>query len=221
MGRKGSYDDRDLIKRCVMHDAEAWALLAERYSKLMRAAIKKQLDRCGFPHAVHEIDDILQETLTAVWSGNSMAAVKNAPSLPYWLAMVSSNTALSYMRNKKHEEQLDPIITPENEDAAGTLSSILQCGPIPRDELSRCEVSGKIDEAIENLPANERIVIKLFFLYEKKYHEISEILGMPANTVSSCVRRGRGKLKEALKHFFNFFATILPILASYIVGGRI
>ena len=71
----------------------------------------------------------------------------------------------------------------------------------PIDELTRNELSRKIDTAIELLPSKERLIIKLHLLHEKKYEEISDILNIPYGTVSSYIKRTKEKLRTALKDF--------------------
>jgi RNA polymerase sigma-70 factor, ECF subfamily len=236
-------NETDLIKACIRHDPGAWAAFTERYSRLMKIAIKKQLGRCGLAFAAHDIEDILQDTLTSIWRDKKLASVGNMASLTYWLAIVSQNAALSHLRKIRNEGIKETLPSVDTEDAGCDLSSILPAsGPDPIDELSYAELSGKLDDAIGRLPPNEKLVIKLHILHGKGYHEIARMLGMPKGTVSSSIKRGKEKLQDVLKDFFAFFglvyllaqtsaqnsyinifvnfATISPFLASYIVGGQ-
>lgn len=56
----------------------------------------------------------------------------------------------------------------------------------------------QLQEAIGNLPLQERTVILLFYMEEKSVKEIETITGMPSGTVRSHLSRGRRHLKEYL-----------------------
>jgi len=55
-----------------------------------------------------------------------------------------------------------------------------------------------LEEALSRLPDRYRLPLTLFFLEERSYREISEILGEPVNTVGTHINRGLARLRKVL-----------------------
>ena len=60
------------------------------------------------------------------------------------------------------------------------------------------QVYAKVNLAIESLPEQCRLIIKLNVLEGKKYQEIAEELGITVNTIRTQVSRGYKKLRDIL-----------------------
>lgn len=73
------------------------------------------------------------------------------------------------------------------------------------------EVCRKVNEAIESLPEQCRVVIQLNVVQGKKYEEIAEELGITVNTVRTQVSRGYKKLRERLSEERNALLLLLLI----------
>jgi len=204
-------DDRNLINRCLAKDPEAWSILTARYSTLISVSIKSRLRKCGFNLGSPEIEDIKQDVLMALWKQALLEKVKNRRNISYWLSIVSGNIAIDHMRKKRREIPAYPT-----EDIAEEL--LISDNNNPIKALSDSETARRIESTIEKLPAKEKLVIKLNFLYGKKYEEISDILKLPAGTVSSYIKRAREKLKKDINKFLIILAIIFEFFTSYIVG---
>lgn len=64
--------------------------------------------------------------------------------------------------------------------------------------LVQPEHAGVMEE-VRQLPENMRVIIYLYYYEDYTIAEIAEILGKNQNTVSSTLRRARGKLRELLE----------------------
>lgn len=197
MASDHAVEDHDMIERCVAGDAEAWAGLCERYSRLMRIAIRRELEKRR-EYAAHDIDDILQDSLSYIWLQGKLASLKNAASLPYWLAIVARNTALDWLRKAASIEPAEPLPSPDCEGSDDLDRHIASTSSDPAERLHRRESAKRIDDSIERLPEKEKLVMKLNILYGKKHDEIAEMLGMPKGSVSCYIRRGKKRLRNDL-----------------------
>jgi RNA polymerase sigma-70 factor, ECF subfamily len=194
-------DDTKLVEGCVKKDAGAWALFLRKYSGLIFISIDNRLRKYGLRLPPADLEDIKQEVLTRLWKEDLFSAITNRRNISHWLSIVSGNYAIAYMRKIKKEFPARPISISDQKDGqnwADLLDSGVRC---PAEEASNNELSERLEAAIEELPAKENLVIKMAVLYGKKHEEISEILGMPAGTVSCYVKRAKEKLREALKDF--------------------
>jgi len=193
-------NDSYLVKRCIAEDLAAWSDLIKRYSNLITISIENRLKKYGFDLPRQDIEDIRQDMLGSIWRDKKLEGVKNREDISYWLAIVSGNAAMEYVRKRlsckpKTVSIFDKL--DEKELAEFIPSKALN----PNDEASKNELSKKIDASLAALPSKERLIIKLNFFHGKKYEEISDILNLPAGTVSSYVKRAKEKLRESLKDF--------------------
>ncbi len=67
----------------------------------------------------------------------------------------------------------------------------------PPESLLHGELAEKIEEALADLPENQRIAILLCRQEELSYEEIAEVLGCSVSATKSLIHRGRETLKEA------------------------
>ncbi len=197
--RKESFkDDLKLVEACINKDLIAWAIFIRKYSNLIAVSIDNRLKKYGFTLTRQDIEDIQQNILTSLWKDKKLESVKNRKDISYWLAIVSGNMAIEYLRNKQNIEAIKSVSLHEKIDEK-ELAQIIPSGKSdPRDELSKNELSEKINSSIERLPTKEKLIAKLNILHDKKYHEIANILNLPEGTISSYMKRAKEKLKKAL-----------------------
>lgn len=179
-------DDSGLVERCILKDTSAWSLLVEKYSVLIKSAITNRARKYGVTLPRHDIEDIMQDILTGMWTGNKLLGVKNRKDISCWLAIVSGNAAAQYLSDKDDTEALS-----EEETAYADTPPAM-----PPDE----ETLSEIDAAIEKLPPRERLIIQLHLFHDKKYREIADMLDIPRGTVSSYIKRSKNRLKKKLKN---------------------
>ena len=201
VGRERFEDDLSLVEACIKRDIGAWSVFVKKYSGLISISIKNRVKRYGIALSGEEIEDIRQDVLGLLWKEKKLEDVRNRANITYWLAVVSGNVAIGYLR-KKHTDcpvRTISIFDKINEKEVAEL--LPSPGPGAADELSKNELSGRIEETIESLPQKEKLVIKLELFHGKKYHEIADILNLPPGTVSSYIKRAKEKLRQELKDF--------------------
>jgi len=178
--------EAELIKRCIKKDKKAWNAFVEKYSRLVYWAIRKRLSMSSFGCDEADIEDIFQEVFLAVLTAEKLSQLNDPKFIPGWLAMVASNKTVDFMRQKVHRQQNLVVDIPVKDNT------------FEQNLLSQ-DVVFVIKELINTLSDKERIIISLNLLEEKTHKEIADILGMPANTISTVIWRSKEKLKEKLK----------------------
>jgi len=90
----------------------------------------------------------------------------------------------------------------KNRTTPPLLSSVLREDILdskdPYDALVDNELAAFINEFIKRLPQRERMILTLNFFYGKKHREITQMLKIPANTVSTIIKRTKDLLRKEL-----------------------
>ena len=132
-------------------------------------------------------EEIAQEAMLSVWRKCEMYDSKKA-SASTWIFTIARNLRIDRYRKEKRPE-LDP-----------NDPSLVPAQEIPADEqvdLRDREIIVK--GALEDLPEDQRIVVKLSFEKGLSHQEISDELGLPLGTVKSRLRLSFEKLRVNLR----------------------
>ncbi len=130
-------------------------------------------------------EDLYQEICLQLW--RSVRHYRGESKFTTWLYRVAINTAINSIRKNKRSVntvELDPERHYEIKDN------------------HREQQTSLLMKAISRLNRIDRAII-LLWLEEKKYEEISEIMGLTRSTVSVRLVRIRKKLEELLKQMEN------------------
>ncbi len=173
----------------------------KRFQGVATTAIKMRLRRWGCPFQLEDVKDIVQNVFLDIWERNKLEQVRDRDKIEGWLAIVSQNAAIDYIRhNSSFTNRLHTTIAnPEGGEAVDLVDLIPSDAADPLEETSAAELKLVLDELINALPAREHLVITLNFLHEKTQREIAELLRIPVNTVSTIISRTKAKLKQELE----------------------
>lgn len=69
----------------------------------------------------------------------------------------------------------------------------------PDQALDSRELRGNVQRALAQLEEHYRLVLTMYYFDDMKYTDISEVLGLPLNTVKSHIRRGKERLAAILE----------------------
>jgi RNA polymerase sigma factor (sigma-70 family) len=131
--------------------------------------------------------EVLQATFTrAIEAGHTA----REETLKGWLFRVALNEALAVKRRQKvHDRSLREI-------AAGNLSKVRSDSPV--ENVLRWETVERIRAALEDLPAEQRQVVRMRMYEEKTFAEIAQETGLPLGTVLTRMRLALRRLVAAL-----------------------
>jgi RNA polymerase sigma-70 factor (ECF subfamily) len=89
---------------------------------------------------------------------------------------------------------------PENDDQPWQQFEDKKTAPAP-DNLLHGELEQKIEEALDELPENQRTAIILCRQNELSYEDIAKVLECSVSATKSLIHRGRETLKQKLKPY--------------------
>ena len=173
-------DDELIAKFKSNADLKALSELYLRYSSLTLGVCLKYLrDRDEAKDMVMQVF----EKLPAKLRGHEVANFKS------WLYTTVRNECLMLLRSRKGKfnEKIDPALM-ENE-------LILHLEEEPEMESNLA----KLERCIDQLAHEQKDCVKLFFLKEKCYKEITDLTGYELNKVKSYIQNGKRNLKICME----------------------
>jgi RNA polymerase sigma-70 factor (ECF subfamily) len=114
-----------------------------------------------------------------------------------WLMRIITNTCYDQLRYKKRRpsDSLEALMENSGAEPVSMTSSTER----PEDNVMRRELNDMLQQGINQLPEDQRIVLILNDVQDFSYQEISEITGQPLGTVKSRLSRARGRLRDFLR----------------------
>ena len=127
-------------------------------------------------------EDAFQETLVKAWK--NLASFRGESSEKAWLCTIAVNTCRDMLRSGwlRMRRKSQPVETLLN----------LSADEVP-------QPPSPVLEAVGRLSGKYREVVVLYYDQNLNVREISELLHLPVNTVTTRLRRARGLLQKELK----------------------
>ncbi len=111
-----------------------------------------------------------------------------------WIYRITHNKVISLWRKNKNTNQ--NVSLEENllllEQSLKEENNILK-------QLEEKENAKIINKALESLPVKYKEPLVLYFIENKSYEEISDILQMPVSSVGTRIRRAKEKIKKQIE----------------------
>ncbi|MCM1109678.1 MAG: sigma-70 family RNA polymerase sigma factor [Clostridium sp.] len=167
-----------LITRCIAaDDRDAFGVLVDEYSDDIRRLLLRLTGG-----DVPLVDDLAQDTFLKAWlsirSFNALARFRT------WVYRIAYNEFVSHARRRAAAGEID-------ETLADTLADDTEPdAPVSTEDL---------EAAIARLSERERAVVQLFYYDGFSVGRVSEITGMPQNTVKVYLHRARTRLARFLE----------------------
>ncbi len=188
--------ERDLVRRCSRGDPEAWRFMIRQYGALVAHAARTTLQRVLKSVDGNQVDEAAQSVWAALCEDGCrrLKSFAGQSALSTWLTVLSTRRTLDFIRTEMRKGSLKHVKL-ESEDA--DLMQELKDPAAASDEITR-EDFDQLHGALERLPAEDRLILKLYYLDGLSYRTIASTLRVAPNTVSSYLFRAREKLKALL-----------------------
>lgn len=179
--------------RVKQGDAAAFTELVEKYKQPIMNLVYRTI------HDPTEAEDLAQNVFVQVFK--SAPRYKSTAKFSTWLFTIARNLCLNEIRRRsRHPAESLDVPHPEQEDQPLRQFEDKKTFS-PPESLLQGELVSKIDEALADLPENQRSAILLCRQEDLSYEEIAEILGCSVSATKSLIHRGRETLKEKLKTY--------------------
>lgn len=179
----GETPDGELVDRVCDGDLEALGRLYNRYrTQVFRTALAITRDQ-------QAAEDILQEVFLKLHRYGER--IDQTVSLAPWLYRVTANLCYTFLSRQNRwlaalEDVIENVMAPTNRTS-------------PEIQMEQGEVQEVIQQAIDLLNPNQKIVIVLYYLADLSLKEIALILDVPEGTVKSRLYYARENLRGQLE----------------------
>jgi RNA polymerase sigma-70 factor (ECF subfamily) len=173
-----SLDDH-LIERMRQNDEHAYRLLVERHIDRAYGLALRILRRPA------DAEDVAQEAFVKAWINRDKWQTGRAK-FSTWLYRVIVNRCIDLQRAPRNEWLDD---APEPVDEAEDSVTAIQ----------RQQVYGRLEQAVERLPGQQRTAVLLSYYEDMSNAEIAEVMGISVSATEALLKRGRQRLREILK----------------------
>lgn len=136
-----------------------------------------------------EAENLAQDTFIKVYL--KFRTLKEPKKLKSWIYSIARNVVIDFFRKNKNRE-----IAFGNEIIEGFLET---AGADFHSPVDNDEISHELEKCIDQLSAQDKMIIKLLYYEGFSYKEISQLLKINQNTLKSRLHRARIGLQEAIK----------------------
>ena len=144
-----------------------------------------------------EADDCAQEVFIKVY--RSIDGFRFESGFRTWLYRIAVNTCKNRFRSLEYRMGQKKVRLDMNEDEDVKTIEIGNERQSPSLALRRKELGRLIQEAVNRLPDEQKLVVVLRDMEGRSYEEIIEITGLKLGTLKSKLSRARLRLRESLK----------------------
>jgi len=185
--------DAALMLRVKRGDRIAFAELVEKYQQPLFNFI------CRTLRDETESEDLAQNVFLQVYK--SRQRYEATAKFSTWLFTIARNLCLNEIRRRsRHPAESIEDSHPEQEEHPQRQYEDKK-NVLPAENTLHRELAQKIEEALAELPENQRSAIMLCRQDELSYEEIGKILDCSLSATKSLIHRGRETLKERLKPY--------------------
>lgn len=189
-GRLGSVTDVDtdavLVARLEAGDGDALMEILERFGSLVYGVAGRVTANAS------SAEDVAQEVFVELWRRPDRFDPSRG-SLRAYLAVQARRRAIDMIRTTSRR-----AIRERNHVLDGALEGAGMLGPQPESEAERSLVCERVQEAMSQLPPEQRIVVEMAYFGGRTQREIAFELGIPEGTAKSRIRLAQSKLKSLL-----------------------
>ena len=180
--RPEQQEQRQIVQRALQGDSRAFNDIVEQYGSLMlRTAAMIVGDR-------DIAEDVVQDALIQAW--NHLSDLREASALRPWLMRIVVNQCISFKRRLARTTAFVRQSLQEQEIDLLAQAADNQKGRLERD--------WDLAQAIEDLPAKQRVVIVLHYYNGMTLPEMSQTLQTSENTLKKRIQAALNNLRRVL-----------------------
>lgn len=178
--------DAELVALVTEKNPAALEVLYKRYSRIVYSF---GLRIVGDPQIAEEL---LQEVFFRTWRQGALFRSSRGAFVT-WLLSITHNMAIDELRKRNRRPQ-----KADSEEPEALLAAMADASQDVEQEVWLSSLRSTISDAMQTLPAAQRVTIEMAYFQGLTQREIAERLGEPLGTIKTRMRLGIQKLREQL-----------------------
>jgi RNA polymerase sigma-70 factor (ECF subfamily) len=173
--------DEVLVVAAILGDLDAFDELASRYRAAVVRTAQAVVGR-------EDAEDVAQDALLLAFK--ALPSIDEPPKFAAWLSAITRHRALRFSKRERSHQagriDLDEFLLEQVQALGHPL-------------VERPEGDDELKLALENMPADYALVLRLRFFDEMPLKRIGAFLGAPLSTVKWRIHRGKQMLREQIE----------------------
>ena len=192
-------DEAKIIKQAQLGDLDSFNRLVIKYQDMV------------FNQAFRVMGDSFSAedaTQNAFISAFRKIKTYRGGSYKSWLLRIVTNECYDELRRRKRRPTIP--LEPENsfDEKIESPYWTADTDESPEEYTTRSELSGAIQQCLNKLTMEFRIVIVLVDIQGMNYSEAAEVIGKPLGTIKSRLARARFNMRDCLKGFWELLPSV-------------
>lgn len=179
-------NDKDIVEKVLSGDTEAFATLVNKYSTQVFSLINR------ISGNRETAEELTQDTFMKAYK--NLKKFKGNSSFSTWLYRIAYNTAISQIRKKKHEHNLEVW---DNISASSAETCFYDNEP---DNDTFQQMADIMEKSLNLLSADEKTLITLFYKDDLQLKDIAVIMSLSETNTKTKLFRTRKKLASIYKN---------------------
>ncbi len=176
--------DEYFINKVTQGENDAYAILVDRYKHMvLTLALKIVKNR-------EDAEEVAQDTFIKAY--NALNDFKGESKFSTWLYKIAYYRSLDYFKKNKRRVETTTIDISEEYNIASMDDAL--------DGMEVKERAEIIKHAIQELPADDAVLITLYYFETLSMNEISKVMEISPNTIKVRLFRGRKRLAKILEN---------------------
>ena len=144
-----------------------------------------------------EAEDVAQTVFLRAFQ--RFAEIGNSPTAAAWLRTVTRNICLNHLsRYRSRWRFFSELPSGDKEDGRESEADVASAASLA-DLVEQADLQRHLEDALRQLPAQQRVPLVLFHLEDMSYQEVADALGVSLAKVKTDIHRGREALRKRLK----------------------
>ncbi len=185
--RSGVPSDEEIVRRVVAGEVALFEVLMRRNNQRLYRAVR------SIVQAEDEVEEVMQQSYVAAFG--ALSRFTHASKFSTWLIRIGLNAALASRRRASH---LIPFCDEATSDEETPVALVPRTPPTPEDRASTRELSVLLEEVLDGLPPQYRMVLMLREVEGFSTAETAEALSVSEDLVKTRLHRAKRLARQTL-----------------------
>lgn len=188
-------DDRGLIEALVARDRNAWRQFVETFQGVVLARVARTAQECSRTLNRADMEDLCAEVFASLIANDfsSLRRFEGRSTLATWLSVVTRRICLRHIYKRRLDMAKGSATESSSEADMEEIGE--QGNPDALASLIASEDAERLRDCLEQLNPADQHVLRLYYLDELSYAEISQSLDVSINTVGPKLHRAQSTLR--------------------------